>query len=60
MSYQTIAKVIPTMMAVNLVSHNIKAVNKKKTTSKDMLELGVGNMVGVSMLKINADLIGGL
>jgi len=57
MSYKVIAGMIPTMQSLALVSHNLKVVKKKKQTTKDMVELGVGNVVGVSMIKINADLI---
>jgi len=60
MSYKDIANLIPTMQSVALVSHNLKAVKKKKTTAKDMVDLGVTNIVGTSMIKINADLIGEL
>ena len=60
MSYKVIAGMIPTMQSLALVSHNLKVVKKKKQTTKDMVELGVGNIVGVSMIKINADLISGL
>jgi len=60
MSYKTIANLIPTMQGVALVSHNLQAVKKKKKTAKDMMELGVTNIVGTSMLKINADIIAGL
>ena len=59
MTYQDIAKLIPTMQGVALVSHNLKAV-KKKSSAKDMIDLGVTNVVGTSMLKINADIIAGL
>ena len=60
MSYKVIAGMIPTMQSLALVSHSLKVVKKKKQTTKDMVELGVGNIVGVSMIKINADLIAGL
>ena len=58
MTYQDIAKLIPTIQAAGLVGHNLKAVSKKKKTStKDMFDLGMTNVIGTSMLKINADLI---
>jgi len=60
MSYKTIANLIPTMQSVALVSHNLKKAKKKKQTTKDMIDLGVGNIVGISMIKVNADLIAGL
>ena len=60
MSYKTIANIIPTMQSLALVSHNVKVVKKKKKTTEDIIGLGVGNVVGVSMIKLNADLIGSL
>ena len=57
MSYKVIAGMIPTMQSLNLISHNLKVVKKKKQTTKDMVELGVGNIVGVEMIGLNADLI---
>jgi hypothetical protein len=47
-----------TMMAVNLVGANLKAVKKKKKTTKDIVDLGVSNLVGSSLIKANADFIG--
>jgi len=60
MSYKTIAGLIPTMQSVALVSHNLKVVKKKKKSTEDMVELGVGNIVGMEMIKLNAGLIAGL
>ena len=60
MSYTAIAGMIPTMQSLALVSHNLKVVKKKKKTTKDMVELGVGNIVGTSMIKISAGMVGGL
>jgi hypothetical protein len=60
MSYKAIANLIPIIQSASLVSHNLKVVNKKKNKTKDMIDLGVTNIVGTSMIKINADLIGGL
>ena len=59
MTVKDIANLIPTIQAASLVNMNLNKMKKKQTT-KDMLDLGVGNVVGTSMIKINADLIGGL
>ena len=59
MTYKAIANLIPTMQGVALVSENLKVLGKKNST-KDISELGVKNIVGVNLIKINADLIGGL
>ena len=58
MSYKKIAGLIPTIQATKLVSHNLKA--KKQMKTKDITELGLTNIVGVSMIKINADMIAGI
>lgn len=60
MTYQDIAKIIPTIQAAHLTGKNIEVVNKKKTSTKDVLDLGVTNVVGTSLLKTNANLIAGL
>jgi len=54
-----IMNIVPTVQAASLVNMNMKQMKKKQTT-KSMLDLGVGNVVGTSMIKINADLIGTL
>ena len=55
-----IMNLVPTLQAASLVDANLKAVKKKNKTTKDMLDMGMGNVVGTSMIKINADLIGTL
>jgi len=60
MSYKTIAGMIPTIQAASLVSHNLKDVKKKKKTSGDMIGMGMKNIVGISLIKAEADIIGGL
>jgi hypothetical protein len=60
MSYKDIARIIPSIQSVQLVRHNLKKVKKKKVDTKDILELGIGNIVGVSLIKTEADLIEGL
>jgi len=60
MPYKTIAGLIPTIQAVHLTNYNIKKATKKKPTTKDMLELGVGNIVGISLIKVESDLIASL
>ena len=55
-----IMNLVPTLQAASLVDANLKAVKKKNKTTKDMLDMGMGNVVGTSTIKINADLIGSL
>jgi hypothetical protein len=60
MTVKDIANLIPTIQAASLVNANLKQMKKKKQSTKDMLNLGMSNVVGTSMIKINADLIGTL
>ena len=60
MTVKDIANLIPTIQAASLVNMNLKQMKKKKQTTGDMLNMGMGNVVGTSMIKINADLIGTL
>ena len=60
MPYRTIARLIPTIQAASLVGHNIKTATKKTVTTKDMLGLGVTNIVGISLIQTEAQLIGSL
>ena len=59
MSYKAIASLIPTIQAASLVNENIKAT-KKKSGTKDMIGLGMKNIVGVNIIKLEAGIIGGL
>ena len=56
MSYQNIAKLVPTLMSARLVSDNIIASKKKK---KKLISLGVNNIVGTSLIQANAQFLGG-
>lgn len=61
MSYKKIMEIIPTMQSISLVNENFKLLKKKKKlTTKDMIGLGAKNIIGTSLIKVNADLIGGL
>jgi len=61
MTIKDIAGLVPTMMGVTMVSDNLKVVNsKKKMKTKDVVNMGVKNIVGASMLKSTAGIIGGL
>jgi len=55
-----IIKLVPTIQAAALLNDNMKSMNtKKKKNTKDMMKMGVKNIVGVSMIKVTADLAGG-
>jgi len=76
MSYKAIANMIPTMQSLALVSENIKTskIPKKDGSGKgiranrgrsgcsetELIGLGMKNIVGTNMIKLNAGLIGGL
>lgn len=45
---------VPTLQAVALLKGNIKALKKKK---KNLVKLGVENIVGTSLIKTQADFI---
>jgi hypothetical protein len=57
MTAKDIMKIVPTVQAVSLVNANLKQLKKKKQTTGDMLNMGMGNVIGTSMIKINSDLI---
>jgi len=59
MSYKAIMNLIPTIQAAALVSANVKQA-KKKQNVKSITELGVTNIVGTSLIQVEAGLIGGL
>jgi len=59
MPYKDIARIIPAVQAAKLAEINVKK-SKKKSTVKEMVELGTTNIVGTSLIKVNADLIEGL
>ena len=60
MTYKKIMEIIPVVQSASLVNMNLKQAKKKKQTTGDMLNMGMGNVIGTSMIKINADLIGTL
>lgn len=60
MSYKKIMDIVPTIQAASLLNENIKASKKKNKSAGDMVKMGTNNIIGTSLIKINADLIGGL
>lgn len=52
---KNILNLIPTIHAASLVQENIKKTKKPKT--KDIAELGMKNIIGVNLIKIESDLI---
>ena len=60
MTYKQIANLIPTIQSATLVSHNLKQLDKKKVKTKDILNLGMTNIVGLSLIQTEAQLVGSL
>lgn len=56
---KNILNLIPTIQAVSLAEENIR-VAKKKPKTKDMVGLGMKNIVGIEVIKIESSLISGL
>jgi hypothetical protein len=52
-----ILKIIPTIQASQILNENIKESKKKKPK---LLKTGVKNIIGIEMVKMNADFIGGM
>lgn len=57
---KNILRLANAVQALNLAGTNIKKAKKKKKNLKDIVELGTTNVVGTSMVRINANLIGSL
>lgn len=55
---KNILNLIPTIQSASLVSENIKVAKKPKT--KDMVDLGLKNIIGVNIIKVESGLIAGL
>lgn len=53
-----ILKIVPTVLAAGLLANNVKYLNKKKKKNSDLFELGVTNIIGVSLIKETSDFIG--
>lgn len=60
MNYKEILKIAPTLQAASLVGENIKVAKKKNKSTKDIVGLGVKNIVGTNLIKLESDLIEGL
>lgn len=51
MDIKSITNLITTAQGASLVSHNLRSLKKKK---KNMLKMGVDNIVGVNLIKATA------
>ena len=60
MTTKQIMSLIPTIQAAALASENVKVAKKKEVKSKDLIGLGVKNVVGIEFIKLESSLIAGL
>ena len=60
MSVSSIANLIPTMSAVALVSENVKVAKKKKIGTKNIMKLGITNIIGTNLIGTQAQMLSGL
>ena len=55
-----ILNLIPTLQATALLSENVRVAKKKKVDTKDLIGLGVKNIVGTEFIKLESSLIAGI
>lgn len=60
MSYKAILALALPLQSAALASENVKLLNKKKKSSKDFIETGIKNIIGVALIKEQAGFIGSL
>ena len=60
MAYKDILKIVPTLQAASLAKHNADVAMKKDKKPGDIVGLGVTNIVGANIIKVESDLIVGL
>lgn len=60
MGYKEIAKTSLDMQGLALAMHSYRLANKKNKTTKDFVKHGSTSIVGTSLMKANAEFLGGL
>jgi len=50
-------EIVPALHSAQLVNENVKMLEKKRIKTKDVVGLGMKNIVGVSLIKMESDLI---
>lgn len=60
MALKDIMNIVPMVQSASLVNENAKFLNKKKVKTKDIVKLGMKNIVGVNLIKAESDIIGTL
>ena len=56
MTAKNIMKIVPSMQAIALTRENIKLIKKKKIKSKDIIDTGMTNIIGIEFIKLQSQL----
>jgi hypothetical protein len=51
MNITNILKVVPMIQTASILNENVKVMNKKKVNTKDIVKLGVTNVVGIGLIQ---------
>lgn len=60
MNVKNIGKIAVDLEALALTKKNINLVSKKKVKTKDLINTGFTNIIGISLLKEQSDFLGSL
>ena len=60
MTTKQIISLAQAMQATALLKKNVSLAKKKKASTKDFVKMGAGNIVGIELLKAQANLTSGL
>ena len=53
-------RVVPLIQTASLLNENVKILKKKKVNTKDIVKLGMTNVIGLSLIKAENDFISSL
>jgi len=57
MTVRQIMNLVPIAHSIAILSENVKVAKKKKVKSKDLIGLGLKNVVGIEFVKLESGLI---
>ena len=61
MSYTAVMNLVPTVSSLALVGENVRVATKKgKKKAGDIIWLGMTNIIGTSLIRAQAGMIGGI
>ena len=60
MTVQSIMRIVPLVQATALAGENIKLIKKKKIETKDIVDTGMKNIVGIEFIRLQSQLTAGL